>query len=140
MFLGLEQAGLSLKLGKCKFCHDDLKFLGYRVTPEGILPDTDKISALLAFPVPSDMRQVRQFLGLTSYYRRFVNNYARHAEPLFALIRHNTPFVWNPDCQQAMDYLRSCLTSAPILSFPDFDCTFCLHMDACNIGLGAVLS
>ncbi|KAI4875406.1 hypothetical protein NFI96_025872, partial [Prochilodus magdalenae] len=109
------------------------------VTPEGILPDTDKISAVLAFPVPSDVRQVRQFLGLTSYYQRFVNNYARHAEPLFALTRRNTPFVWNADCQQAMDYLRSCLTSAPILSFPDFDRPFCLHTDACVIGLGAVL-
>ncbi|KAL7886034.1 hypothetical protein AOLI_G00063290 [Acnodon oligacanthus] len=85
VFSRLESAGLSLKLGKCQLCLDELKFLGYGVTPHGILPDMDKVKAMTAFPVPIDVRQVRQFLGLTSYYRRFIGGYAQQAKPLFGL-------------------------------------------------------
>ncbi|KAI4897785.1 hypothetical protein NFI96_003241 [Prochilodus magdalenae] len=139
VFLRLEKAGLTLKPGKCQFCRKELKFLGYKVSPDGILPDSDKIDAVLKFPVPTDVKQVRQFLGLTSYYRRFIHNYAQFAEPLFALTRHDTPFMWDRECQEAMDYLKTRLTSAPILNFPDFDRPFSLHTDACDMGLGAAL-
>ncbi|KAI4890648.1 hypothetical protein NFI96_026380, partial [Prochilodus magdalenae] len=77
VFLRLEKAGLTLKPGKCQFCWNELKFLGYKVSPDGILLDSDKIDAVLKFPVPTDVKQVRQFLGLTSYYRRFIHNYAQ---------------------------------------------------------------
>ncbi|KAI4899348.1 hypothetical protein NFI96_008696 [Prochilodus magdalenae] len=139
VFTRLESAGLSLKLGKCQFCLDELKFLGYRVTPKGILPDLDKVKAVTSFPVPTDVRQVRQFLGLTSYYRRFKNGYAQQAEPLFALTRQDSLFLWDESCQQAMDFLKERLTSAPILCFPDFERTFDLHTDACDVGLGTAL-
>ncbi|KAI4875091.1 hypothetical protein NFI96_025165 [Prochilodus magdalenae] len=139
VFLRLEKAGLTLKPGKCQFCWKELKFLGYKVSPDGILPDSDKIDAVLKFPVPTDVKQVRQFLGLTSYYRRFIHNYAQFAEPLFALTRHDTPFMWDRECQDAMDYLKTRLTLAPILNFPDFDRPFSLHTDACDMGLGAAL-
>ncbi|KAL7871425.1 hypothetical protein SRHO_G00064080 [Serrasalmus rhombeus] len=139
VFSRLESAGLSLKLGKCQFCLDELKFLGYRVTPQGILPDTDKVRAVTAFPVPTDVRQVRQFLGLTGYYRRFIGGYAQQAEPLFALTRQDSLFLWDENCQQAMDFLKDRLTSAPILCFPDFERAFYLHTDACDMGLGAAL-
>ncbi|KAI4902621.1 hypothetical protein NFI96_007544 [Prochilodus magdalenae] len=140
VFTRLESAGLSLKLGKCQFCLDELKFLGYRVTPKGILPDLDKVKAVTSFPVPTNARQVRQFLGLTSYYRRFINGYAQQAEPLFALTRQDSLFLWDESCQQAMDFLKERLTSAPILCFPDFERTFNLHTDACDVGLGAALT
>ncbi|KAL7844775.1 hypothetical protein SRHO_G00233140 [Serrasalmus rhombeus] len=139
VFSRLESAGLSLKFGKCQFCLDELKFLGYRVTPQGILPDMDKVRAVTAFPVPADVRQVRQFLGLTSYYRRFIGGYAQQAEPLFALTRQDSLFLWDDNYQQAMDFLKDCLTSAPILCFPDFERAFYLHTDACDMGLGAAL-
>ncbi|KAL7838517.1 hypothetical protein AOLI_G00269210 [Acnodon oligacanthus] len=84
VFTNLEEAGLTLKLGKCLFCRNELKFLGYKVSPDGFLPDTDKVDAMLKFPVPADVKHVRQFLGLASYDRRFIHNYAQHAEPLFA--------------------------------------------------------
>ncbi|KAL7836385.1 hypothetical protein AOLI_G00276690 [Acnodon oligacanthus] len=139
VFSRLESAGLSLKLGKCQFCLDELKFLSYRVTPHGILPDMDKVKAVTEFLVPTDVRQVRQFLGLTSYYRKFIGGYAQHAEPLFALTRQDSLFLWDENCQLAMDFLKERLTSAPILCFPDFERAFYLHTDACDTGLGAAL-
>ncbi|KAL6481161.1 hypothetical protein MHYP_G00092410 [Metynnis hypsauchen] len=139
VFTRLEEAGLALKLEKCQFCRNELKFLGYKVSPDGILPDTDKVDAVLKFPVPADVKHVRQFLGLTSYYRRFIHNYAQHVEPLFALTRQDTAFVWDNECQLVMDFLKASLTSAPVLNFPDFDRPFSLHTDACDRGLGAAL-
>ncbi|KAL6475049.1 hypothetical protein MHYP_G00160890 [Metynnis hypsauchen] len=109
------------------------------VTPQGILPDMDKVRAVTEFPVPTDVRQVRQFLGLTSYYRRFIGGYAQQAEPLFSLTRQDSLFLWDENCQRAMDFLKERLTSVPILCFPDFERAFYLHTDACDMGLGAAL-
>ncbi|KAL1268751.1 hypothetical protein QQF64_034114 [Cirrhinus molitorella] len=83
----LESAGLSVKLEKCQFCRSELTFLGYNVTTNGVQPNKDKVKAVTDFGTPTNVKQVRQFLGLTSYYRRFIHDYARHAEPLFALTR-----------------------------------------------------
>uniref|UniRef100_A0A3B5QSD1 ribonuclease H n=1 Tax=Xiphophorus maculatus TaxID=8083 RepID=A0A3B5QSD1_XIPMA len=87
VFNRLKSAGLSLKLSKCQFCLTELTFLGYRVTPSIIHPDPDKVRAVTEFKVPTTIKKVRQFLGLTGYYRRFVQDYASHAEPLFALTK-----------------------------------------------------
>lgn len=135
----LASAGLSLKLSKCQFCLNELVFLGYRVTPDGVSPDPKKVEAVTEFKTPKDVKQVRGFLGLTGYYRRFIPNYAQKAEPLFKLTRKETPFDWDDDCQIAMDFLKSCLTSEPILCFPDFTRPFFIHTDACDLGLGAAL-
>ena len=139
VFARLRSAGLTLKLSKCQFCLSDLTFLGYRVTPSGIRPDPDKVRAVTEFEVPSTVKQVRQLLGLTGYYRRFVQNYAKHAEPLFALTKKDASFNWNSDCQKAMDLLKNSITSAPVLRFPDFSRPFFIHADACDAGLGAAL-
>ncbi|RXN02216.1 Transposon Ty3-I Gag-Pol poly [Labeo rohita] len=135
----LKSAGLTIKLAKCQFCRSELTFLGYRVCPSGILPDQDKVKAVMDFKTPVNVKQVRQFLGLSGYYRRFIQDYARHAEPLFALTKNDTPFVWDSACQDAMDLMKQKLTSAPILSFPDFMLPFFIHADACDAGLGAAL-
>ncbi|KAK3513971.1 hypothetical protein QTP70_000296 [Hemibagrus guttatus] len=135
----LKSAGLTIKLAKCQFCRSELTFLGYRVCPSGILPEHDKIKAVTDFKTPVNVKQVRQFLGLTGYYRRFIQDYARHAEPLFALTKNYVPFVWDSACQDAMDLLKGKLTSAPVLSFPDFTLPFFIHCDACDMGLGAAL-
>lgn len=82
---------------------------------------------------------MRQFLGLISCYRRFIKNYAKLAEPLCALTQDATPFVWDDSCQKAMDDLKSCLSSTPVLRFPDFGKAFYFHTDACDAGLGAAL-
>ena len=135
----LRAAGLSLKLAKCQFCLSELSFLGYKVTSLGIHPDADKVAAVTEFKVPTNAKHVRQFLGLTGYYRRFVHNYAQIAEPLFALTKQDTPFAWDSSCQSAFDVLKGCITSAPILRFPDFMRPFFIHTDACDAGLGAAL-
>lgn len=135
----LESEGLSVKLEKCQFCRSELTFLGYNVTTDGVRPNKDKVKAVTDFVSPTNVKQVRQFLGLTSYYRRFINDYARHAEPLFALTRSDVPFKWSSECQAAMDFLKDKLTSAPVLKFPDFSRPFFIHADACDIGLGAAL-
>uniref|UniRef100_A0A669BG86 Gypsy retrotransposon integrase-like protein 1 n=1 Tax=Oreochromis niloticus TaxID=8128 RepID=A0A669BG86_ORENI len=135
----LQAAGLSLKLKKCQFCLDEFTFLGYRITSSGVKPDPDKVKAVKEFDTPTSVKHIRQFLGLTGYYRRFIQNYARHAEPLHAITRKDNAFHWDDSCQRAMDTLKDHVTSAPILSFPDFDRPFSIHADACDIGLGAAL-
>ncbi len=133
----LKSAGLTIKLAKCQFCRKDLTFLGYRVCPSGVLPDQDKMKAVMDFKTPVNVKQVRQFLGLSGYYRRFIQDYARHAEPLFALTKNYAPFVWDSACQDAMDLLKQKFTSAPVLSFPNFNEPYFIH--ACDVGLGAAL-
>ncbi|KAL6460187.1 hypothetical protein MHYP_G00319460 [Metynnis hypsauchen] len=105
----------------------------------GILPDLGNIQAVTDFKTPSSVKQVRQFLGLTSYYRRFIHDYAHHAESLFALTKHVSSFVWDEKCEAAVKILKSCLTSAPILKFPDFGHPFSIHTDSSDAGLGAAL-
>uniref|UniRef100_A0A3B3D9F3 ribonuclease H n=1 Tax=Oryzias melastigma TaxID=30732 RepID=A0A3B3D9F3_ORYME len=135
----LKSAGLTLKLSKCQFCLSDLSFLGYRVSPSGIHPDPDKVRAVKEFVTPASVKQVRQFLCLTGYYRRFVQDYSKHAEPLFALTKKDAPFIWDKKCQTAVEFLKNCITSEPVLKLPDFSRPFYIHTDACDAGLGAAL-
>lgn len=136
----LSNAGLSLKLAKCHFCTQKLLYLGYLVTREGIGPDEGKVAAINDFPTPKTVKNVRQFLGMTSYYRRFISGYARIAEPMIALMREDAPFVWSTECQESFDHLKQKLISAPVLVLPDFSKAFTVHTDACDVGLGAALT
>ena len=86
------------------------------------------------------MKQLRQFLGLTSHYRRFILCYAKTAQPLYNLTRQGTPFNWTASCEQAFDTLKSKLLTAPILAYPDFTRDFVLEIDICKQRLGAILS
>ncbi|CAF4569907.1 unnamed protein product, partial [Didymodactylos carnosus] len=138
----IKESGLTLKPSKCFFCRRELKYLGHIVSADGIRPDPDKLEAVRSFSVPSKPKDVRAFLGLTGYYRRFIKNYAEIAEPLFESIRekHNPVFVFTPDRQQAFELLKERLISAPIVTYPNFDHPFMLQLDACDYGLGAVLA
>uniref|UniRef100_A0A8C1S0B5 Reverse transcriptase/retrotransposon-derived protein RNase H-like domain-containing protein n=1 Tax=Cyprinus carpio TaxID=7962 RepID=A0A8C1S0B5_CYPCA len=113
----------------------------FRVLPFGlcILPNEGKVRAATDFKTPTCVKQVRQFLGLTDYYIRFIHDYAHHAEPLFVFTRTDVPFVWSSECQTGMDFLKDKLTSAPVLRFLDFSLPFFIHTDACDIGLDAAL-
>ena len=136
----LSQAGLRLKPSKCKLFQKEVKYLGYVVSSEGIATDPGKVTAIQAFPQPADLKSLRSFLGLTSYYRRFIPQFSVVAGPLFALTRKDTPFRWDDRCQIAFDKLKSSLTESPVLSFPQFSRDFQLETDASGEGLGAVLS
>jgi hypothetical protein len=104
-------------------------FLGHVVSKEGTKPDPGKIDAVLHFPEPKTVTNVRYFLGLTRYYRNYVQGYSRLAGSLFELMKKDVAFVWNLDCQQAFDALKRALVGAPILVRPDFIKPFYLDVD-----------
>ena len=118
-----------------------MHYLGHIVSANGIQPDKSKIQAVSAYPVPQDTKQLRQFLGLTNYYRRFVENYSKIAQPLHNLLKKEKKFSWNPEAQDAFEKLKQRLVTPPILTFPDFAQEFIVHTDASSdVALGGVLS
>ena len=142
VFARLRAAGLRLKPKKCLFLREEVPYLGHLISALGIRPDPSKTEKVKTFPTPCDVTAVRQFIGLTSYYRRFVPNFSNIASPLRALTKKNAVFKWSTECQSAFDRLKTMLTSAPVLAYPKFgpDAEFVLETDASGIGLGAVLS
>ena len=113
---------------------------GHLLTPEGIHPNPDRVAAVRNYPTPTSVKEVRQFLGLASYYRRFVKNFARIAQPLHNLTQKGAAFTWSPECEEAFLQLKQRLIESPILMYPNFDQDFILETDASAMGLGAVLS
>ena len=115
---------------KCKFIRQRVEYLGHILTSNGICRNPDRVSAVQQFRRPTSVREVRQFLGLASYYRRFFKGFANVAQPLHALTKANSRFSWTVDCQVAFDTLKSRLLMSPVLSFPDFARGFILETDA----------
>ena len=148
VFVRLRQHGLKLKPSKCHFLRKEVKYLGHVVSEEGVATDPEKIAAVRDWPIPKTKKEVRSFLGFTGYYRRFIRDYAKKANPLFALVgskvvpgkRSAVTDVWTPQCQEAFQCLKETLISAPILAYPDFELPFILQTDASLSGLGAVLA
>ena len=136
----LELANLKVKTKKCQFLRDKISFLGHTITTEGLLPLLDKVEAVIKFPIPKTIKKVQSFHGLANYYRSFIPNFAEIAEPIIKLTRKNAKFEWTNECQDAFDRLKSSLTTAPVLVFPDYDQPFLLTTDASGLALGAVLS
>lgn len=102
----LRQAGLRLKPKKCHLVQTKVGYLGYVVSEDGISADPLKVQVVQQFPRPLDLKSLRSFLGLSSYYRRFIAGFSTVAGPLFALTRKGVPFEWNPECQQAFEKLK----------------------------------
>ena len=140
VFNRLTTAGLKLKPAKCRLGREEVAFLGYVVSADGISADPGKVRAVTDFPTPRDLKSLRAFLGLTSYYRRFTPRYSAIAHPLYHLTRKDVPFEWTSDCHIAFTRLKSTLTEAPVLAYPQFGHPFLLETDASGLGLGAVLS
>ena len=136
----LQSAGLKLQPTKCHLMCEQVEYLGHLITPHGLQPNPERVRAVAEFPVPTTVTQVRQFVGLTSYYRQFVENFATIAAPLHNLTKKEVEFEWTTDCQNAVEILKSKLIRAPVLVCPNFDADFVLETDASYQGLGAVLS
>ncbi|KAF0702737.1 hypothetical protein AaE_015742 [Aphanomyces astaci] len=134
----LQEAGFKLKMSKCQWGKDKVAFLGHTVTPGGILPNPEKVKAVLRIKPLRNVAQVRSFLGLAGYFRRFIKGYAQISRPLESL-KTTEVFEWTPECQDSLDMLKRKLASPPILAYPDFDLPFTICVDACPIALGAVL-
>jgi hypothetical protein len=136
----LREVNLKLNLIKCCFAAENIVFLGHVVSKEGTKPDPGKIDAVLRFPEPKTVTNVKSFLGLTGYYRKYIRGYSRMASPLFELTKKDVAFVWNKNCQRAFDDLKRALVEALILVRPDFKEPFCLDVDWSTKGVGAILS
>ena len=139
IFQLLESADLKLKPSKCFFGFDHVNYLGHVVSGKGISPDPAKIAAVENFPRPTTRTELRSFLGLASYYRRFVKHFARIASPLHAITSDKATFEWTPECEEAFTRLKTLLISAPILTTFDPNLTTSVHTDSSIKGLGAVL-
>ena len=140
VFERLREAGLRLKPTKCHLARQRVEFLGHVVSAAGVQTDPGKLKAVERYPVPTDVKTLLSFLGLASYYRRFVSRFAAIASPMHLLTKKDAPFVWTEQCQLAFEKIKKLLISAPVLAFPQFDRPFILETDASGIGLGAVLA
>jgi predicted aspartyl protease len=140
VFERLKEAHLKLSPKKCHFFKTKVKFLGHIVSDEGVSTDPSKIKAVKDWPIPRNVKEVRSFLGLTSYYRKFIYKYADKAKALHKITEKNQKFTWTEDCQKSFDALKQALISAPILAYPTREDFFILDTDASNVGMGSVLS
>ena len=140
VFERLRTANLKLNPAKCKFVCEEVDYLGHVITPVGLKPSERNLAAVREFPVPTKLKHLRQFLGLTSHYRRFIHNYAKLAHPLYALTRKGAQYLWTAECEVAFEALKSKLVTPPILAYPDFSKDFIIETDASKYGLGAILS
>ena len=135
----LQSEKLYAKFSKCEFWLDRVMFLGHIVSEEGVVVDPTKIEAIINWKQPKTVTEIRSFLGLAGYYRRFVEAFARLAGPLTALTRKDHKFVWNERCEQSFQELKRRLTTAPVLTIPQGTEGFEIYCDASKQGLGAVL-
>ena len=136
----LKETKLKLKPQKCSFLRSEVEYLGHTISPQGLKTNSRIVEAVRAFPAPTNVKQVRQFLGMASYYRRFIPQFAKVAQPLHALTQKGARFLWSEECGEAFRALKDRLTNDPVLAYPDFDQDFTVETDASIRGLGAILS
>lgn len=118
MFKRLKNANLKINPKKCKLLQKEVAYLGHVISEERIKTDPEKIAAVIDWPIPKNIRDVRSFLGICSYYRKFVQKCSVIAKPLHKFTEKSKKFVWDSDCQEAFDKLKRALTGSPILSYP----------------------
>ena len=139
MLSRLVEYSLFLAPKKCFICRQQLEYLGHIVSKDGLKTDPKKIEAVADFPTPKCVKDVRSFLGVAGYYRRFVKDYAAVANPLFELLKEKTEWEWTDAREKAFQELKRRLISSPILRHPDFSKPFIVDTDASLLGLGAIL-
>ncbi len=138
----LQDKDMFAKLSKCEFEQKELKFLGHIVGEEGIKVDPVKTTVVENWPVPRTVKDVRAFLGLANYFRRFLQGFSVLTAPLTELTRAKVQWNWTPECQQAYEAVKHALTHAPVLALPNYDdpTGFEVLCDASIVGIGAVLT
>ncbi|XP_045535217.1 uncharacterized protein LOC123720914 isoform X2 [Papilio machaon] len=139
VFDRLRHFGLHANRAKCHFARQEVTYLGHVITPKGIKPDSTKVDAVLKMKEPHNLKHLKSFLQTCSWFRKFIPDFSRIAEPLSKLTRKNEAWTWGEAQQRAFDVLKSKLTSAPILIQADYTQPFLLRTDASNYALGAAL-
>ena len=127
------------KFSKCEFWLDSVSFLGHVVSKDGVMVDPSYIEAVKSWVRPTNVTEVRSFVGLASYYHRFVKGFSSVASQLKNLTKQNVPFVWSDECEESFQNLKTLLTTAPILTLPVEGKNFIVYCDASYSGLGALL-
>ena len=135
-----RQHNLGVKISKCTFAVPKVSYLGHVISAEGISPHATKVEAVQNLSSPKSVKDVRSFLGLAGYYRRFVRGFATVAAPLTDLTKQDRRFDWTTECEQAFQTLKTLISSAPVLQYPRFDREFIVQTDASDVGVGVVLS
>ncbi len=140
MFQRLRENKLYPKLEKCEFGLTEVDFLGHRITQEGLKMDDHKVKAIVDWEPPKSMSALRSFLGLASYYRKLIKNFAKIAAPLTNLLKKSTvTYEWEGARDEAFETLKGILVKVPVLKLPDFDKNFEIHFDASDFAIGGVL-
>lgn len=130
---------LELRLDKCKFLHNEIIYLGYLINQQGILPNPENVEAVAKYPIPKNVHEVHRFLGLVSYFRKFIQSFSTIAKPLYDLIRKGNDFHFSSEQIDAFELLKDKLLNAPVLTIYSPSLRTELHCDACSKGYGAIL-
>ena len=140
VFCWLREAGLKMKQSKCDFFKSQIHYLGHLISENGISPLLDKLDSIKNMPVLKCTKEIKQFLGLSGYYGKFVPRFADISRPLTRLTRKETPFNWTPKCQKSFELLKSYLCGEPILKYADTSKPYTLYTDASKFGWAGVLT
>jgi hypothetical protein len=135
----LREHQLYAKFSKCAFWLEEIQFLGHVLSARGIAVDPSKVKDILEWKPPTTVHQVRSFLGLAGYYRRFIPDFSKLVKPITSLLKNDVKFNWSSKCDEAFEQLKTLLTTAPVLAQPDITKPFDVYCDASGSGLGCVL-
>lgn len=130
LFVRLDEADLRLKAFKCTLRRENIIYLGHEISAEGIRPDPSKIKTIIDITIPSNKTELRHFLGICGYYRKFIKNFSKIALPLYKLTHEDVTYSWSEVQQESFDILKNLLTQTPILSHPCFEQPFIIQTDA----------
>jgi hypothetical protein len=135
----LQKEQWMVKGTKCSFTQRSIPYLGYVISAAGVSTSEDKIQAVANWPTPTNVKQLRSFVGLAGYYKKFMKHFVMISKPLTELLKKDQLFVWINDQELAFQTLKSALVQAHVLTLPDFQKQFSIKTDAYDLGVGAVL-
>jgi hypothetical protein len=135
----LRENQLYAKLNKCEFCLTEVSFLGHIISEGGISVDSSKVNDVLSWKTPQNVLDIRSFLGLVGYYRRFIEGFSKISKPMIELLAKGKTFEWMPRRGASFQELKKRLTIAPVLTMPDVERSFSIYCDASGQGLGCML-
>lgn len=140
IFQRLRESNFKIQLDKSEFLKHNVNYLGHIITPNGIEPNPDKIRAVKDFPIPTTPKEIKSFLGLTGYYRKFIKDFAKISKPMTNCLKKDSKVIHTKEFVKAFNHLKNLLINSPVLQYPDFNKPFVLTTDASNFAVGAVLS
>ena len=140
VFSCLQEAGLKMKHSKCDFFKSEIHYLSHLISPEGISPLPNKLDSIKHMPAPNSAKEIKQFLGLTGYFRKFVPRFADISRPLTTLTKKDVKFEWTSACQKSFELLKEALCGEPVLKYADTSKPYTLYTDASKCGWAGVLT